>query len=48
LFGKDEQFAKADASRDRSGCVVRYERTFMRPLLPTDVHAVPDELLGAV
>ncbi|NJC12094.1 hypothetical protein F4558_001920 [Micromonospora profundi] len=26
----------ADRIRDESGCVVRYERTFMRPLLPTD------------
>lgn len=24
----------ADRIRDDSGCVVRYERTFMRPLLP--------------
>ncbi|AHH17600.1 NIPSNAP domain-containing protein [Nocardia nova SH22a] len=34
LFGKDPDFIAADAIRDSSGCVVRYERTFMRPLLP--------------
>jgi hypothetical protein len=26
---------EADRIRDESGCVLRYERTFMRPLLPT-------------
>ena len=25
---------EADRIRDESGCVLRYERTFMRPLLP--------------
>ncbi|WP_430500603.1 NIPSNAP family protein [Micromonospora trifolii] len=35
-FGKDPEFVAADSIRDSSGCVVRYERTFMRPLLPTD------------
>lgn len=35
-FGKDPEFVAADSIRDDSGCVVRYERTFMRPLLPTD------------
>jgi uncharacterized protein (DUF1330 family) len=34
LFGKDPDFAAADRIRDESGCVLRYERTFMRPLLP--------------
>jgi hypothetical protein len=24
----------ADRIRDESGCILRYERTFMRPLLP--------------
>ena len=33
LFGSDEEFEAADAIRDRSGCVLRYERTFMRPIL---------------
>ncbi|MGV9349276.1 NIPSNAP family protein [Streptomyces spiralis] len=33
LFGRDPEFIAADAIRDNSGCVVRYERTFMRPLL---------------
>jgi hypothetical protein len=35
-FGNDPEFVAADRIRDDSGCVVRYERTFMRPLLPTD------------
>jgi hypothetical protein len=35
LFGVDPDFIAADRIRDESGCVVRYERTFMRPLLPT-------------
>lgn len=34
LFGKDPAFIEADRIRDESGCVLRYERTFMRPLLP--------------
>lgn len=33
LFGKDPEFVAADKIRDESACVVRYERTFMRPLL---------------
>jgi hypothetical protein len=33
-FGVDADFIAADRIRDESGCVVRYERTFMRPLLP--------------
>ncbi|WP_331770028.1 NIPSNAP family protein (plasmid) [Embleya sp. NBC_00888] len=37
LFGVDPDFVAADRIRDESGCVVRYERTFMRPLLPGDV-----------
>lgn len=32
-FGNDPEFLAADAIRDESGCVLRYERTFMRPLL---------------
>ena len=32
-FGVDPQFIAADRIRDESGCVLRYERTFMRPLL---------------
>jgi hypothetical protein len=35
-FGTDPDFVAADRIRDDSGCVLRYERTFMRPLLPTD------------
>jgi hypothetical protein len=34
LFGKDPEFIAADRIRDASGCVLRYERTFMRPLWP--------------
>ncbi|WP_067562116.1 NIPSNAP family protein [Nocardia acidivorans] len=34
LFGTDPDFVAADRIRDESGCVLRYERTFMRPLLP--------------
>lgn len=34
LFGVHPDFIAADQIRDRSGCVLRYERTFMRPLLP--------------
>lgn len=34
LFGRDPEFIEADRIRDDSGCVLRYERTFMRPLLP--------------
>jgi hypothetical protein len=38
LFGRDPEFIAADAVRDDSACVLRYERTFMRPLLPADPH----------
>jgi len=33
LFGVDLEFIAADRIRDDSGCVLRYERSFMRPLL---------------
>jgi hypothetical protein len=33
LFGVDPRFVAADRIRDESGCVLRYERTFMRPVL---------------
>jgi hypothetical protein len=33
-FGKDPEFIAADKIRDESKCVVRYDRSFMRPLLP--------------
>ena len=36
-FGVDPEFIEADRIRDESGCVLRYERTFMRPLLPGDL-----------
>lgn len=38
-FGTDPDFMAADRIRDESGCVLRYERTFMRPLLPGDTPA---------
>ena len=31
-FGVDPEFVAADAIRDTSGCVLRYERSFMRQL----------------
>jgi hypothetical protein len=34
-FGRDPEFVEADRIRDESGCVLRYDRTFMRPLLPS-------------
>ena len=36
LFGGDPEFIAADRIRDESGCVVRYDRTFMRPLFPIE------------
>ena len=33
-FGVDPDFVAADRIRDESRCVIRYERTFLRPLLP--------------
>lgn len=33
LFGVDPEFVAADRIRDDSGCVLRYERSFMRPVL---------------
>lgn len=33
-FGVDPEFVAADRIRDESNCVRRYERTFLRPLLP--------------
>ncbi|NEB77181.1 NIPSNAP family protein [Streptomyces sp. SID14478] len=33
-FGQDPDFIEADRIRDESNCVLRYERTFMRPMLP--------------
>jgi hypothetical protein len=33
LFGVDPDFIAADRIRDESGCVLRYDRSFMRPLL---------------
>ncbi len=33
LFDVDPEFIAADEIRDSSGCVLRYERSFMRPVL---------------
>lgn len=38
----DPEFIEADRIRDASGCVVRYDRTFMRPLLPMGTVEVRD------
>ena len=35
-FGVNAEFIAADRIRDESGCVLRYERSFMRPLLEGD------------
>jgi len=32
-FGSDPEFNAADRIRDESGCVLRWQRTFMRPVL---------------
>ncbi len=36
LFGVHPDFIEADKIRDDSGCIIRYRRTFMKPLLPAD------------
>jgi hypothetical protein len=33
LFGVDPDFIAADRIRDETGCVLRYDRSFMRPVL---------------
>jgi hypothetical protein len=38
-FGHDPDFVAADRIREESGCVVRYERTFLRPVLGGDLNA---------
>ncbi|WP_069165801.1 NIPSNAP family protein [Nocardia altamirensis] len=40
-FGEDPDFIAADRIRDESGCVLRYDRTFMRPLLPDQAAPSP-------
>lgn len=39
LFGVDPDFVAADRIRDESGCVLRYERSFMRPVLEGELPA---------
>ncbi len=41
LFGVDPELIDAHRIRDDSGCVLRYDRTFMRPLLPPREAATP-------
>ena len=36
-FGVDPAFIAADRIRDESGCIIRFQRSFMRPLLPSDL-----------
>jgi hypothetical protein len=36
-FGVDPEFVEADRIRDESGCVLRYDRTFMQSMLPTSL-----------
>ncbi|OYN96381.1 NIPSNAP protein [Propionibacteriaceae bacterium ES.041] len=36
-FSDDPDFIAADRIRDHSACVLRHDRTFMRPLFPGDV-----------
>lgn len=38
-FGQHPDFVAADKIRDDSGCVIRYERTFMKPLLADDTRS---------
>ena len=38
-FGHDPDFVAADRIREESGCVRRYERSFLRPLLEGDAGA---------
>ena len=33
-FSVDPEFVEADRIRDESGCVLRFDRSFMRPMLP--------------
>jgi hypothetical protein len=43
-FGVDPQFVAADLIRDESGCVLRYERSFFRPVLdPAGRDSVPGD-----
>ena len=38
-FGRDPDFVAADRIRNESRCVIRYERTFLRPVLEGDLNA---------
>jgi hypothetical protein len=46
LFGRDPDFIAADRIRDESGCVLRYDRSFMRPLLPPAASRTPSDIPG--
>ncbi len=39
LFGVDPDFVTADRIRDESGCVLKYARSFMRPVLGPDAES---------
>jgi len=39
LFGVDPDFVAADRIRDESGCVLKYARSFMRPVLGPDAES---------
>ena len=38
-FGRDRDFLAADRNREEAGCVLRYERSFLRPVLDGDLDA---------
>lgn len=44
LFGVDARFIKVDRIRDESGCVIRHERTFMRPFFASDITGIEGEV----
>lgn len=43
LFGRDQSFIEADRIRDESGCVIRFDRSFMRPLEREEITARPHQ-----
>jgi hypothetical protein len=47
LFGADPEFVEADRIREDSGCVPRYDRSFLRPLLPPAAQPVHADGLTA-
>jgi hypothetical protein len=47
-FGVDPEFIAADRIRDESGCVLRWERTFMRPVLGRRFSVPHDDGTGSI